>query len=292
MVAWVVALAALSSGARARADTTFECAQAYEKAQIERKAAHITAAIESLTICAGQSCPSFVRKDCIEWLTESQATQPSVVFSVRRNGADLSEADIACDGRIVTRTLDGKAVLLDPGPHQFSFRVSGNRSVEKQIVIREGERNRIIEVDLDREPPAAGEPTIGEAPHDLSSAPRLAEAGSSSGGHNVVAYVLAGVGVLGVSGFAAFGLWGNSQKAELERTCSPSCRSSQVDEVRNRYIVADTFLAVGLVSVGLATYWFLSDPGQSPRAAGPATSVAVAPARSGRGGLVNLVTSF
>lgn len=291
MVAWVVALAALS-GARARADATFECAQAYEKAQIERKAAHITAAIESLTICAGQSCPSFVRKDCIEWLTESQATQPSVVFSVRRNGADLTEAEIACDGHVVTRTLDGKAVLLDPGPHQFAFRVSGNRAIEKQIVIREGERNRIIELDLDRESPAGAEPTSGETPRDLSSAPMLAETGSSSGGHDVVAYALAGVGVLGISGFVAFGLWGNSQKADLERTCSPSCRSSQVDEVRNRYIVADTFLAVGLVSVGLATYWFLSDHGQAPRATGPATSVAVAPARSGRGGLVNLVTSF
>jgi hypothetical protein len=292
-VVWVVALAALRA-APALADTPLECAQAYEQAQVDRKAAHITAAIESLTICAGQSCPSFIRKDCIDWLTESQTAQPSVVFSVRRNGADLTDVEITCDGLTVTRVLDGKAVLLDPGSHLFAFRVAGDASVEKQIVIREGERNRIVEIDLDRVlAPGPGATTV-DAARDLSapSVPANAGSGSSVGGRSVLPYVFAGVGVLGVSGFVAFGLWGNSQKGDLERDCSPFCSSGQVDAVRSKYIVADTSLALGLVSLGLATYWFVNRHEQMPKASRPATSAAVAPAHFGRGGVLHVVTSF
>jgi hypothetical protein len=288
---WVVAFAALW-GARAMADTPLECAQAYERAQVERKMGLITAAIESLTICAGQNCPNFIRKDCIDWLTESQTAQPSVVFSVRRNGADLTDVEIACDGRIVTRVLDGKAVLLDPGSYRFAFRVPGARSIEKQIVIREGERNRIVEIDLDREAPTGAVPPLGDASHDLSSpASANPDAASSAAGGTLLPYAFTGIGVLGVSGFVAFGLWGNSQKADLERSCSPFCRASQVDAVRTKYIVADTALALGLVSLGLATYWFLSSH-ETARASDQVTSVAVAPMAAGRGGVVQVVTSF
>jgi hypothetical protein len=290
---WIVALAALW-GSTAMADTPLECAQAYEKAQVERKAGHIIAAIESLTICAGPNCPSFLRKDCIDWLTESQTAQPSVVFSVRRNGADLTGVEVACDGRIVTQVLDGKAVSLDPGSHQFTFQVPGDRSITKQIVIREGERNRIVEVDWDREATAVAAATISNSPDDRASPSAPANAGlaSSAASRTVLPYAFAGLGVLGVSGFAVFGLWGNSQKGDLEGSCAPFCRSSQVDEVRTKYIVADTCLAVGLVSLGLATYWFVSGHGQVPRTSQQNTSVAVAPTHSGRGGVVNLVTSF
>jgi hypothetical protein len=276
------------------ADTPLECAQAYEQAQVDRKAAHIIAAIESLTICAGQNCPSFIRKDCIDWLTESQTAQPSVVFSVRRQGADLTDVEIVCDGRTVTRVLDGKAVSLDPGSHLFAFRVAGDASVEKQIVIREGERNRIVEIDLDLASTTGPGVTTIDATRDLSSLPATANPGlgSSAGGRSVLPYVFAGVGVLGVSGFVAFGLWGNSQKGDLERDCSPFCSSGQVDGVRSKYILADTSLALGLVSLGLATYWFVNRHEQVPTASRPATSAAVAPPHAGRGGVIHVVTSF
>jgi len=279
------------------ADKPRECAEAYEMAQVERKAGHIRAALENLTICASESCPRFLRRDCIQWMSESQSGQPSVVFSVRQNGVELTSVEIACDGRPLTRVVDGKAVALDPGAHRFTFRIEGAHPTEKQIIIREGERNRIVEVDLDG---VARQPGKGDAPAALDPAQSVlaplksadAPPAPSTLSAPVVSYGLVGLGVLGVSGFAVFGLWGNSQKDNLERTCSPFCRSSQVDEVHTKYIVADTCLAVGLVSLGLATYRFVANHETAPKPSGKQTSVAVSPSSVGRGGVVNLWTSF
>lgn len=257
---------------------------------MERKAGHITAAIEKLTVCSGEPCPKFIRKDCIQWLTESQSAQPSVVFSVRHEGVDLSSVEISCDGRVVARIADGKSVAIDPGPHVFVFRAQGFRPIERPLIVREGERNRLVEAVLkqrsDEDPASTG-------PHEAilrSAEMGSASPGSDSANHALRTYGLAGLGVLGVSGFAAFGLWGNSQKHDLENSCSPFCSSSQVDEVRTKYIVADACLAVGVVSLGLATYWFVT--GQPSKSAGSGTSVAVSPLGVGRGGVVNLSSSF
>jgi hypothetical protein len=276
------------------ADSSHACAEAYERAQIERKAGHITAAIENLTICSGEPCPKFIRKDCIQWLGESQNAQPSVVFSVQHDGVDLSSAEISCDGRVVTRIVDGKAVAIDPGPHVFVFRVQGFLPVERQLIVREGEHNRLVEAELKE---TSGKPAPSLVPGAaLSPSGESYQKSSELGGafsqnsRSLRLYGSAGLGILGVSGFAVFGLWGESQKNNLERTCSPYCQSSQVDEVRTKYIVADACLAVGVASLGLATYWFLT--GSSRESSAPATSVAVSPLHSGRGGVVNISSSF
>jgi hypothetical protein len=272
------------------ADSSRECAEAYEQAQVERKAGHITAAIEKLTVCSGEPCPKFIRKDCIQWLTESQNAQPSVVFSVRHDGADLSRVEISCDGRVVARIADGKSVAIDPGPHVFVFRAQGFLPIEKQLIVHEGERNRLVEAVLEER--SGQDPTSTLSPEAILPSAEIgpASAGPDSPNQALRTYGLAGLGILGVSGFAAFGLLGNSQKHDLENSCSPSCSSSQVDEVRTKYIVADACLAVGVVSLGLATYWFVT--GQSPKSAAAPTSVAVSPLGGGRGGVVNISSSF
>ncbi len=278
-----VALAAvLLSSPTARADVAHTCAEAYEKAQVERKAGHIGAAIENLTVCSGEACPKFIRKDCIQWLAESQGAQPSVVFSVRHRDVDVSNVEISCDGRVLVRIADGKSVPIDPGPHVFVFRAQGFLPVERQLIVREGEHNRLVDAELkERATPTSA---LSASQVTTSQGPGIAPARS------LYAYGLAGLGILGVSGFAVFGLWGNSQRDSLERTCSPYCRSDQVAEVRTKYIVADTCLAVGLVSAGLATYWLVT--GQSAAAPARDTSVAVSPTAAGRGGVVSVSTVF
>jgi hypothetical protein len=71
-----------------------------------------------------------------------------------------------------------------------------------------------------------------------------------------LSYGLAGLGALGAIGFAVLDIQGNHRKADLEHSCSPYCQSSQVDEVKTKYLLADTCLAVGLVSLGVASYLF------------------------------------
>ncbi len=281
-----------------QAVTPLECAQAYEKAQVERKAGHFTVAIESLRECAGQECPAFVRKDCIQWMAETESTQPTVVFSVRRNGADMTTVEIACDGRVLTRSSDGKSVALDPGVHDFAFGVPGEAAVHRQIVIRQGERDRIVEIELDKPSLAALSPGAAARKSVLPDVAAAAGAssrvggGSSMSGRRILAYSLAGLGTLGVSGFAAVGLWGYSQKRDFERSCAPFCSSSQVESVRTKYIVADACLGVGVVSLGLAAYLFLSEGKTAAGVSPSTTAVAISPSLFGHGAVVDMSGRF
>jgi hypothetical protein len=275
----------------AEADGPKVCAEAYEKAQEERKAGRITASIECLTKCAAQTCPSFVSKDCIQWLIEAQNAQPSVVFAVWRDGEELSVVEVTMDGRLLTETIDGKAIPLDPGAHVFVVRAADGASSERSFIIREGERNRLIGIELSGKPPVTTPvPPVEAAVHNGQSP--LADASAAKPARSWLPYGLVGVGVIGVSGFAAFGLWGRSQKNDLEDSCAPFCPASKVDEVRTKYIVADACLAVGLVSLGVATYYFLRDRDAPETTSETASTAAILPTISLRGGAVDVALRF
>jgi hypothetical protein len=281
VLAWALGVLVPAS---ARGESPKVCAEAYEKAQEERKAGRITAAIENLTKCAARDCPSFVSKDCIQWLTDAQLAQPSVVFSVRRDGVELTAVEIAMDGHLLTNAIDGKALALDPGPHVFTFRAVDGPSSEKSFIIREGERNRIIEIDLLTRPRGRESAAQPLAP---MNGPRPGELPAATPTRSWLPYGFLGMGVLGVTGFTVFGLWGHSQESDLETSCAPFCRSSQVNEVRTKYIVADACLAVGLVSLGVATYYFLH--GRDV----PASSTAsLLPTVSHRNGVIDVALRF
>ena len=264
------------------------CADSYEKAQEEKAAGHLKAALVHLKSCIDPTCPKFIRDDCVRWMDQTESALPSVVFAARREGEDLTDVEVFCDGEPLMKSLDGKAVSLDPGPHDFSFGVPGFSPIERKTLIREGEQNRIIAVEFGIAREGATLPTAA-ASADITLS---AEPAQPKTVMRYLPYGLASLGALGVAGFALFGIEGNSQKGDLERTCSPHCQSSQVDEVKTKYLLADTCLAVGLVSVGVATYLFLTRHGEGTGGRDHATSVGFAPRTSGAGGVVQILTSF
>jgi hypothetical protein len=255
------------------------CAQAYERAQEERTVGRLSAAIEHLRSCIDSTCPKFIREDCLRWMDQTEIALPTVVFSVRQEGKDLSEVEILCDGDLLVGTLDGKALPVDPGLHNFTFNVPGLAAVGRQLLIREGERNRVINVDFGTPSPspASSVKTVPPAPPARTGA---------------LAYGLVGVGALGVAGFTVFGLLGHSRQGELERTCSPNCQSGQIDGVRTQYLLADTCLGVGLVSLGFATYLFVKSHGKSSPDRNGTTSISFIPRSTGAGGVLQLSARY
>jgi len=260
------------------------CTQTYEKAQEEKLAGHLNAALVHLKSCIDPSCPKFIREDCARWMDETESALPSVVFAVRRDGNDLTDVDVVCDGRPLTRSLDGKAIPLDPGLHNFTFSIPDFVPVERNVLIRAGERNRMVEVEFQR----AGVAVAGTA---LATGGGAGSVGTKPI-KKYVPYALTGLGVLGLAGFTTFAILGNNQKSDLERSCSPYCSASQVDSVRTKYLLADAFLGVGIVSLGVATYLFIKGHGQTDADAGQKTSVAFSPRPSGAGGVVQVASSF
>jgi hypothetical protein len=245
------------------------CAKAYESAQEHRTEGHLRAAAEQLLACAQTTCPGFIRSDCTRWLEEVQAAQPSVVFAARRDGKDVDEVAVSCDGQQLVPRLDGRAVPLDPGKHSCRLEAAGAQPVILDLLIVEGQKNRVVSADLQ---------TAAAAAAVVAPAPAVALASGSGGGEKPSPgarrygpLALAGVGALGVVGFAAFGWSGLSAERRLEDECAPACSASQVSSVRTKYRLADVSLLVGLVAGSIGGYYLLG--GHDDREPGVALNV-------------------
>jgi hypothetical protein len=156
---------------------------------------------------------------------------------------------VLVDGRPLTERLDGRAHRLDPGPHTFQFEAPGMPPENVRVVLAEGELLRRVEAVLDS----------GEAPGGDAPIPTLT-------------WVLGGVGVAGLIGFTAFALSGLSQESDLE-ACEPNCSTSDTDDLKQTYLFADISLAIGIVGLGGATYFYLTSRSEREPAA-PADSAA------------------
>ncbi|MES1182463.1 MAG: hypothetical protein ABUL60_01540 [Myxococcales bacterium] len=211
---------------------------------MQRKSGELIAARSTLQSCARDECPEFIRTDCTAWFAEVQEEVPTLVFAARSQGRDVSDVQVALGERVLAARLDGQVVELDPGEYDFVFRATSQRSLTQHFVIARGERNRLIQVEL--QPVAAA---VAEEPAERAMArPRSL----------LVPGIFAGVSVLGVAGFAGLGAWGHSNENRLQASCAPGCSDSRVSEVRTKYLLADVSLGVGVASLAVGAYLFFS----------------------------------
>jgi hypothetical protein len=244
--AWLAFTLAWAVLGRARAAGSDGCVRAYEGAQENRLEGRLRDAGEHLLECAQASCPAFIRHDCARWLDEVQAAQPTVVFVARREGRELDAVSVTCNGQRVAPRLDGRAIKLDPGKQSCRFQASGAAPVTQVLMVLEGQKNRIVEVEL---------PAGTDAPPDGSGA---------RASLHPAPLILGGVGVLGIAGFAALGWSGLRAEQHLRDSCAPDCPASDVQSVRVRYRLADVSLGIGLLSAAAASYLYWRAPSGRP----------------------------
>lgn len=214
------------------------CADTAEKGQLLKIKGKLREARRTFLECVKDACPPLVRKDCGQFLVDLESAMPTIVVAAREpNGGDLTDVRVLVDGELLTARLEGKALAMDPGVHKFRFEAKGRVTVEQTIVVREGERNRVIGVTL----------ASDEVPATVVDKPSTP----------VGAWVAASIGLAGFGTFAAFGLSARSEFNDLEKRCGTRCPESDVDRVRGRALVADIGLAVGILGAGIATYLFI-----------------------------------
>ena len=252
------------------------CADAYKNAQVQRKNGALKRARESLLVCVSDRCPSVMQPDCTRWLTEVEAALPSVSFAAKGvDGADVTAVQVSIDGQLVTDTLDGKAIPLDPGSHALRFEYADEPPIEQNIIMREGEKARVVTVSW------AKARTEDPAP-SASDAPR------ASGGAPASAWITGALGLAGLATFGVLGAHGMQRRSELEKECFGSCSQQQVDSIKLEMTAADIALGVGVVSLGVSAVLFLTSGGSSSEPASgkakrpaPSISFGVAPLRAG-----------
>ena len=270
-VAVVMALAAVVMWQPAHARAPAEgdsCASSYERAQEDRSAGHLVDARAELLVCAQTSCPEFIMTDCRRWLDEVEYAMPTVVFAVREGSRDLEDVLVTRNGKLVANRLDGRAVAVDPGKQRFVFELKGNRQRTVDALIVEGEKSRVIAVEVPPpDPVALTEYGGARPPPDMRPAAPIRPLSAAP-------FVLAGVGAVGLGGFAGLALAGYRQEAALADRCAPRCTDGEVQSVRRKYLLADISLGVGVGALAVAGYLYLRDPYREPT---PALTLAIQP---------------
>jgi hypothetical protein len=243
------AVAAASSRAAAE-DQTPRCISEHEQSQALRRAGKLREARTTLLRCASQECPALVRADCGTWVGEVEASLPSVVIAARdaATGLDVVDARVLIDGEPAAERLDVKAVQVDPGVHTVRVIRVGSPPLERQVVMREGERNRLVSF------------VFGSAPA-TSPAPAAALEGTARS--RTLPLVFGGIGALGLASFTIFAVSGRERYDHDLSNCAlvkGGCLPGEIDAVRTQLIVADASLGVAVVSLGLAAFFWFSAP--------------------------------
>lgn len=223
------------------------CVQASEKGLDARERGALRAARAHFVTCAADACPKSMRVDCARWLDEVDASLPSIVVGAKdASGTDLFDVRVKVDGEPVEDVHSGRPVVLDPGPHVVHFERGKAPNLEirdVRVLLRTGERNRPVLATLDG---GAG----------TSTTPTPSTSGSAV---PVATWVFGGIGVLALGAFGTFAVIGSEEKSRLRDACSPTCTDRDIGALRTNYIVADISLGVGLVALGLATYFLLTN---------------------------------
>ncbi len=250
-----------------------QCLSQHEQSQILKQSTKLKEAREALLMCSRDICPSFVRADCVEWLGQLDRVIPSVVVTAKVNKRDEFNVKVTIDGQVASTRLDGRAIELNPGVHTFRFDLSPWPPIEQQVLVSEGEKNRLINVQFGVPVEDKGAPEVPT----YRPIPTLD-------------FILAGTTLAGVGVFAAFGTMGRTQyNTDAKSTgCKPFCAPSEVNSVKTKLLIADIGLGVAVVStiagiIVFATRPALPLPADEPTKPGKPgkTSFGVEPMRSG-----------
>jgi hypothetical protein len=261
VAASLVAVATWLSAGPAEADSdAVACARASESAQSLRSAGKLVEALDRVPACLNLRCPDFVRRDCEALRTDIQAGLPTIVVRAREpGGEDATDVRVLVDGVPFLDHLDGRAKPIDPGPHTLRFETSGATPIEKSVVVREGEKMRVVDAAFAAPSNGAGSRTTEE------------EKTAGAGSFAWPAAILAGAGVVAIGAFAYLGLTGLSDFRGLQGSCGTThdCGPSQVDAVRTKLWVADGLGVAGVAALGVAGWLWLSSRGTARAGVAP-----------------------
>jgi len=220
------------------------CSAAYERTQTEKLAGHYVAAAAAALECSQLQCNSAIVQECVRFYSALETETPTLVFSARKaEGGELTDVRVEMDGKVVAEQITGRPISADPGPHNFVFVHPKRGLLRLSETARVGDKARVLEVTF-ADPNAKAKAKDAAAP-------------ATSGGVPVMTYVLGGVGVVALGGFAYFRISGVNDYNSMNESCSPNCNPDDVDPVRKKFTYSYVSLGVGAASiVGAAAFYF------------------------------------
>jgi hypothetical protein len=243
--------ALLASHAAAAANDA--CFDAAEQGQLLRVRGDLVGARQQLIVCTADGCPATVRHDCAQWLAQVEAATPSITVHARdMRGQDVIGARVLLDDRVVAPRLDGTAIVANPGPHRVRLETPSGARYDEEILLTEGQKERLIDARFDVALGADGMPPR-VAPEGAPTPTVRADGGLGSA--TVLAGGLAVLGLVGLGLATYFEIAGQNEYSALHNGCGPtkSCAQGDIDASKQKlYVLAPVTFGVGVVSLGVA----------------------------------------
>jgi hypothetical protein len=252
-VVMLLGFALASVPCAAFADDTGACIESAEKAQKLRHDKKLAEARPELLTCSRDVCPQQIRNDCTHWLTEVDNAMSTVVVHARdADGHDIIDVKVFVDGQLLLGKLSGTSVPVDPGPHKFRYELPNGKSVEDDVLIAEGEKDRVLRVKV----PSA---TVTAAGPEGSGPATPEHPAAKGGGPGPVPWIIGAVGLASLVGFGIIEIPIQSQYSDLVNGCgkTQSCTPDQTNAVTSLYAPAAVLLGVGIVGVAVSATWLI-----------------------------------
>ncbi len=232
--------------------STAACIENNESAQdLERQGKMIDA--RTAALACSQNCPTPIAQDCTQVAQRITEKTPTVAFGAKRGTSDLADVEVELDGKPLLSRLDGASIPIDPGARRVTFRTAGSEPITVDVVIKVGEKNRLVSVDF----PVTGRADAMPKPAEAAPAgPRVDDAASAP---PALFWVLAGASV---ASFATAGVLGGltlSERGALDPCIqTKTCLQADVTSVETKALVTDVMLGVGgATALGAVLAWAL-----------------------------------
>lgn len=244
-----------------------ECLEGHKNAQELKQSGKFLEAQQYLQVCSAGSCPGAIITDCGNWITELEQTTPSLVFQVRVDGKEALDANITVDGKVVSDRAH--AFKVNPGRHTVRVELAPFEPREEDVVLPEGQRMRMIQMDFSAKPAGT------DAPPPPPPAPPKEIVRPTP----VIVYPLLGLGVLGLASFGTFSLMGSTEQNKLEDRCEPGCTDDDLSKMKRYYTIGDVSAGVGAAALLGAAIVYLARPSREVDAAEARTTFELGPVR-------------
>jgi hypothetical protein len=264
------ALVLLASSA-ALADEKAACFDASEKAQKLKNDKKLSDARQQFIVCARELCPQAVRVECAKSLTEVESGMSTVVVRARdADGKDLIDVKVYVDGNVLLPKLQGTAVPVDPGAHKFRYEFPNGQSYEEDVLIAEGEKDRVIRAELK----GGGGAVVGVG--GGSGGGGGAGGGEThGGGAGPVPWIIGGVGLVSLGVFVGLQVDAQGTYSNFKNGCgvTKTCDPNAVSSLGTEFGVSGVFLAVGAAALVTGVTWIIVAAASGHKTAEKAASI-------------------
>ncbi len=193
-----------------------------------------------------------------------EATEPRIAkLRIHLDGTpSLATAAVAIDGEAVPSVLLDNDRPTDPGTHHVTAEAPGFRPAALDVTVSDGQ-SQTVSLRLEAEPVAAATAN----PNPVVPPPEQAVA--SSAPSRVPAYVFLGIGAAGVVVGSVFGVLALGAKSSLDsecnsaKVCAPSAQGD-INSLHTDSLVSTVGWGVGIVGLGLGTYFFVTSHQETP----------------------------